>query len=110
MCQSGKSLRKPFDLLLGAPEIGCIEPFGEPFINWDEKFASFSVLLLISPELGKTHGRAHLKQARPLLASQFERLQIVSFKITLLGTDQQVAADLVDFRNDMELASFLDKR
>lgn len=29
----------------------------------------------------KTHGRAQLKPARPLQASQFERLQILSFRI-----------------------------
>ena len=66
----------------------------------------FSALVLIRPELGKTHGRAQFKQARPLLASQFERLQIVSFRIILLGMNQQVAADLVEFGNDMALTGW----
>jgi hypothetical protein len=85
---------------------------GEPFINWYEKIACFSALVLIRPELGNTHGREQFKQARPLLASQFERLQIVSFRIILLGMNQQVATDSVEFRNDTALAGLAarDKR
>jgi hypothetical protein len=49
---------EPFQLLLGALEVRCAEPFGEPFINWNEKIACFSLLMLISPEPGETHGRA----------------------------------------------------
>jgi hypothetical protein len=57
---------EPFQLLLGALEVRCAEPFGESFINWNEKIACFSLLMLISPEPGETHGRAELKQVRPL--------------------------------------------
>ena len=49
---------EPFKLLLSALEIGCTEPFREPFINWCEKIACFSLLTLIGPEPCETHGRA----------------------------------------------------
>src|SRR3982074_2634175 len=78
-----------FQLLLSALEIGCTEPFGEPFINRCEKITCFGALALIGPESGETHCRAQLKQARPLHASQLERLQIVSFRIARVRADQQ---------------------
>ena len=65
------SLVEAFKLSLSALEIGCVEPFRKPVINWHEKISRFSALTLISPVPGKTHGSAQLKQARALQVGQF---------------------------------------
>src|SRR5215475_1305707 len=48
-------LIEAFEQQLGALEIGCVESFGKPIINWSEKIACFSALTLVGPELGKAH-------------------------------------------------------
>jgi hypothetical protein len=51
-----KSLLKPFHLFLSALEIGCIESFGEPVINWSEKFLVFRSPALMRPESAWVRG------------------------------------------------------
>jgi len=53
MIRGGIALLQQIEQRRGALEIGRIEAFGEPFINWREKVAGFNVLALVTPEAGK---------------------------------------------------------
>ena len=43
-------------------QIGCVEAFGEPAVDWREKIAGFGSAVLIAAEPGKARGGAQLPE------------------------------------------------